>query len=218
MKHILTHLHAIVLALALGSTLPLSAQTAEKTWFEPMDLFGGPRVGAAVSNLSQLDGSLTLGPSVGVFFEVHFTPRIATSFDMSYTYEGTRDASCNFLSTRNTDQGKKSDIMIHMMNSDYRFRYYLMPNLNLATGLHFSRIIYATGKTDGRNIKIHKHLKRGNLSIPIAAEYSMGPWAVEATYYVPIRGLSGSKTMKDIIGNPKTSLITLTAAYKFQIL
>ena len=205
----------LLLALSMQCAMSVHAQTDDSKWFDYMDIYGGPRIGAVGSTLTKLDGDFMFGPSVGGFFEVHITPRIAACFDLNYTHEGTRNAKCSFV---DDEAGTTSNISIHLLNSDYRVRYYLMRNLNVATGLHLSRILRAYGETDGKSVKIHSNMRRGNLSIPFAVEYSIGPWAVEASYYLTLRQWAKKKNdLYNIMGDARTNKVMLTLAYKIQI-
>ena len=205
-----------LLSLLLMAAMPatLHAQQDDKAWFDYMDTYGGPRVGVMGSTLTKLDGDPLIGPAIGGFIEVHITPRIVISFDMNYTHEGTNNAKCSF---RSLDGKGPSDISMHMLNSDYRLRYYLTRQFSVATGFHITRILRAYGETDGKSVKIHSDMRRGNLAIPLAAEYNFGPWAVEASYYFTLRKWAGTGDVKSIMGDAVTNKATVTLAYKFQI-
>ena len=143
---------------------------------------------------------------------MHFTDKLAASFDLNYTYEGTNNAKCSSFS--NGPEGT-TDISMHMLNSDYRCRYYLMRNFNVAAGVHLMRVLKAYGKIDGKSEKLHKYIRRGNISIPFSAEYNLGPWAIEASYYLPLR--KWDRKNENILDEACTNKFSVTLAYKLQV-
>lgn len=208
------HKMLFVVIVMLTMAQSLSAQRNDQYEYNSMDIFAGPRVGAAMSNLTQLNGDFRFGPYIGGFLELHINPKIAVSFELSYSYEGTRNAKCNFVDyTPDT----KSNINMHMLNTGYRFRYYILPQLNLTTGIHMMRVMHAKGETNGQSVKLHHKIRRGNLSFPFGAEVNFGPLAVEACYYLPLRKWTRNNELNDILGTAKTNLVTLTVGYKFYI-
>ncbi len=208
----------IISALLTASIVSVAQE--RKPWFDPWDLYLIPKGGIAYSNLSSLGGDAKIGVNAGVGIESHITERIAVSFDLLYTGVGSKDVYHNNL-TPNEDGSIPSagpyNYQLDFLNTQYKFRYYVIKNLNVFTGLHLSKIIKAKATVDNVERKIKDDIRSGDLLIPFGAEFSFKNLAIEATYYLPLRKLTKSDRAMNLLGNAKQNLITVTLGYKIQM-
>lgn len=208
----------IISALLTASIVSVAQE--RKPWFDPWDLYVGPKAGIAYSNLSSLGGDAKIGLNAGVFVESHITERFAICFDMMYARVGSDNVYHNNI-IPNEDGSLPSTgpyyYKFDFLNTQYKLRYYVMKNLNVFTGLHLSRVVKAKSIVNDVESKIKKDIRSGDLLIPFGAEFSFKNLAIEATYYLPLRKLAKSDRAMNLLGNAKQNLITVTLAYKIQM-
>lgn len=209
----------LMTATLLAITLTSFAQE-RKPWFDPWDLYVGPKAGVAYSNLTTMGGDAKIGLNAGVFVESHITERFAVCFDLMYARVGSDNAY------HKTDIYDEEGVLLaagpyyykfDCLNTQYKLRYYLMKNLNVFTGLHLTRFIKAKSFFEDKETKIKNQIHSGDLLIPFGAEFTFKNIAIEGTYHLPVRKLARTDKAKAIMGNAKQNLITVTLAYKIQM-
>lgn len=205
---------------ALLATTATSMAQGRKPWFDPWDLYVGPKAGVAYSNLTSMGGDAKIGVNAGVFVESHITERFAVCFDMMYARVGSDNV---YLKSQvlNAEGFPESSgpyyYKIDFLNSQYKFRYYFLKNFNIFTGFHLARVFKAKAVVGDVETKIKKEIHSGDLLIPFGAEFSFKNLAIEGTYHLPVRKLARTDKANAIMGNAKQNLITLTLAYKIQM-
>ena len=57
----------------------------ENRWHDPFDIYAGPVVGVAASNLTEYDGKYLFGPYIGGIIQTYFNNHWGMSFELAYT-------------------------------------------------------------------------------------------------------------------------------------
>lgn len=221
MKRILSSLVAIILA---SSSLQAQEWRDENRWHDPFDIYAGPVVGVAASNLTQYDGKYLFAPYIGGIIQTYFNNHWGMSFELGYSRLGCRDAWDNFHSdaeiTRDDgtiDRRGPYEYRFDDISSLYKIRYYPVRNLNLMAGFLFSVNINAKSELDGKNYDITKHLHKRSAHILAGVGYETNKIYVEGCYGLPISKLADTSTGKRALGKAKLNVFTVTVGYRFKV-
>ena len=129
----------------------------ENRYHDPFDIYCGPTIGVAASNMTEYDGKYKFGPQIGAFIQTYFCNHFGMSFELNYSREGTRDAWQSFQLDRALGP---YDYSMDYINTIYKMRYYPMHRLNVFLGFKFGVHINATCTLDGKDTDIKGALRR----------------------------------------------------------
>ena len=129
----------------------------ENRYHDPFDIYCGPTIGVAASNMTEYDGKYKFGPQIGAFIQTYFCNHFGMSFELNYSREGTRDAWQSFQPDR---AGGPYDYSMDYINTIYKMRYYPMHRMNVFLGFKFGVHINASCTLDGKSTDIKGALRR----------------------------------------------------------
>ena len=203
----------------------------ENRYHDPFDIYCGPTIGVAASNMTEYDGKYKFGPEIGAFIQTYFCNHFGMSFELNYSREGTRDAWANFLTDEElaiTDS--EGNVISHRergpynynmdyINTIYKLRYYPMHRLNVFLGFKFGVHINATCTLDDKDTDIKGALRRRAAHIIGGFGYELDKLNIEAYYCFPISHLRNSESAVGwrALRDAKENVFMLTVGYRIKI-
>ena len=188
----------------------------ENRYHDPFDIYFGPTVGVAASNMTEYDGKFKFGPEIGAFIQTYFCNHFGMSFELNYSREGTRDAWQSFQPDR---AGGPYDYSMDYINTIYKMRYYPMHRLNVFLGFKFGVHINASCTLDGKSTDIKGALRRRAGHIIGGFGYELDKLNIEAYYCFPISHLRNSESEAGwrALRDAKENVFMLTLGYRIKI-
>lgn len=188
----------------------------ENRYHDPFDIYCGPTIGVAASNMTEYDGKYKFGPEIGAFIQTYFCNHFGMSFELNYSREGTRDAWQSFQPDR---AGGPYDYSMDYINTIYKMRYYPMHRLNVFLGFKFGVHINATCTLDGKDTDIKGALRRRAGHIVGGFGYELDKLNIEAYYCFPISHLRNSESEAGwrALRDAKENVFMLTVGYRIKI-
>lgn len=195
---------------------------------EQWDGYCGPKLGLGISSLPGAGGKPELGVVAGGFFEVFVLKNLSVSFELDYQHQGVnsvkytemRDVTDESGNTTQVRNSGKYDYNLGYINTSYLVHWYPWPYrpLSFYTGLQLSRLITAKSHMHGSSTAdIKDDLHSGEFEIPIGAAYEWKQWQLDARYYISPRKIASSHRAKQILGNARNMMFSLTVAYRIEI-
>ena len=188
----------------------------ENRFHDPFDIYAGPVVGIAASNMTEYDGKYKFGPVAGGFIQTYFCNHFGMSFEINYSREGVRDAWQNFEPDR---AGGPYDYSMDYINTIYKMRYYPMHRLNMFLGFKFGVHINASCTLDGKSTDIKNALRRRSGHIIGGFGYELDKLNIEGYYCLPISQLrkKGSEVGLRALREAKENVFMITLGYRIKI-
>lgn len=190
----------------------MSAVNAQSSHFEQYDVVVTPHVGATYSYLNSNVDKWRFGVAGGASVSYYFSRKIATEFDLTYSWLGAKD----LYQSSNTQIGPYN-YDLHYINTDVLAKWYVMKDLSLFTGLHLGKLFSAKQKFDGQTTEVKDFMSRGHIAVPVGAAYDFGKLCLDARYYFPINKLP-NKDNPDGILHPNTRAIGVVVTVGYKIL
>lgn len=193
------------------------------------DGYVGPKLGVGISSMPGAGGLPEVGVVGGGFFDVFVAKNLSLSFELLYQHQGGNHLHHTEMIDVPDAQGVGSqqvaDRGSYNYNLDYINTAYLIHwypwsyrPVSFYTGLQMMRMVNAScRRKGGSKVNIEDDLFNGEFDIPVGATYEWKQWQLDARYYISPRKLAGSKRAKQIIGNARNMMLSVTIAYRIQI-
>ncbi|MCI6619574.1 MAG: PorT family protein [Prevotella sp.] len=173
---------------------------------EPWDIYITPKAGATYTGFASKNCEFKPGFIGGASVEVFFFPHFAFETGLSFSMEGANKVD-------NDIDSRDNDYNLNYLNIDYLFKWYIGNRLNVFTGLHMGRLVWA--KADG--VDIIDELHQGAFAIPAGIGYNIGRWAISAQFNYSFPKLAKSDKAKPILNNASPMGGFVTIGYKIQV-
>ena len=221
MKRIITSILAIFMA-----SVFVHAQEwrDENRWHDPFDIYAGPVVGVAASNLTEYDGKYLFGPYIGGIIQTYFNNHWGMSFELAYTRQGARDAWDNFHSDAEItrEDGTMDRRGPYSYNFDcltylYKMRYYPVRNFDVMAGFIFNVHLHAKSELDNKKYDIIDHIHKRSAHLLLGAGYEMEKFYVEGYYGLPLSKLARTSTGRRALGSARENVFMVTLGYHIKL-
>ncbi len=212
MKRILISLLLVVSVSALHA----QEWRDENRYHDPFDMYVGPTLGVAASNMTEYDGKYKFGFIAGAYIQTYFCNHFGMSFELNFAQEGTRDAWQTFEPTR---AGGPYNYTMTYLNTIYKLRYYPTRRLNAFVGFKFGVHIHASCTLDGQKTNINGALRKRAGHLVGGFGYELDKLNIEAYYCLPLIHLrkadseAGLRALRDA----KENVFMLTLGYRIKL-
>ncbi|MCI6549693.1 MAG: outer membrane beta-barrel protein [Prevotella sp.] len=173
---------------------------------EPWDIFFTPKAGAAYTGFSSLNCEYKPGFVGGTGIEVFFSPHFSFETALTFSMEGANKVD-NDLNQRD------SNYNLNYINMDYLFKWYIGNHMNIFTGLHMGRLVWA--KANG--VDISDELNKGAITIPAGIGIDIGRLAISAQFNYSFPKIAKSDRAKQILKDASLMGGFVTIGYKIQV-
>lgn len=185
------------------------------------DGFVAPKLGVGVSSLPGAGGKPEIGVVGGAYVEVFVRKNLGLSFEITYQHQGGNSLKFNqYVDDERTPASGKYDYDLDYINTSYLAHWYPWPYrpMSFYAGLQLSRLINAKAHKHGGSTEgIRDKLFKGEFDIPVGVSYEMKQWEFDLRYFISPRKLAKSRQAKDILGNARNMMLSLTVAYRIQV-
>ncbi len=193
------------------------------------DGYVAPRVGIGVASLPGAGGRPEAAYLFGTYIEAFVTTNLGISFGMDYQHQGANSVrssvevpvtDANGKVTGTTVASGKYDYNLNYVNTSYLIHWYPWPYraVSFYTGLQISRLMTAKAKLHGGSkAEINDEIHEGEINFPIGASYEWKQWEFDVRYFISPRELASSHKAKNILGNARNMMLSVSVAYRIKI-
>ncbi|MBQ7472238.1 MAG: outer membrane beta-barrel protein [Prevotella sp.] len=210
------------LLLSIFGVMSMSAQ------HNPWDISLGGKLGANYGTLTTLKGDPVITPTIAATIEMSFSNKWGMAMEVGYKRYALKNVNMpaetiadKFPSMSLGDviyNAGSYDYSIDYIDVNYFLKYYTKYNLNLYAGLKMGRMLHGKVEHKGENTSLRKNIHHGNFSVPIGAEYEYKNYTFDVRYEMGIQHLAIKEKAKKMLGSARTSSLTFTVGYRFQLM
>lgn len=205
----------IFLAIALTIACMNNVAAQKGYQYDIWDVLVGGKVGGSAGVLTKQTCDPLFGPFGSLEAEMYLNKKLSMSLEISASHKG----ADNVYTRESESQHSYYQYRMDYINTSYLFNYHFIhQHLSLYTGLTLGRIFNAKSMKDSRSIDIMDELHKGDFSIPVGLEWTIGKhFTIDGRWHWSPRWVAKTQKARNILGKSRHQFVSLTIGYKVQV-
>ena len=206
----------LILAFALLMA-GISTTEAQKRYdyYDVWDVMVGGKVGGSAGLLTKQPCDPLWGPFGSIEAEMYLSKKFSMTLEMSAAHKG----ADNVFTRESGNTHAYYQYRMDYINISYLLNYrFARQHLSLYTGISFGVLANAKSMKNGISIDIKKELHRGDYSVPVGIEWTIGKhFTIDGRWHWSPRWVAKSQKAKNILGKSRHQFFSVTVGYKVQV-